>query len=331
MNIRSGDRNTFRIGGRAPVLSACIAIACGFLLAPTSRAAEPSLPVAPDSAVQQSTFSTPEAAADALVSAAGKFDVAAMVAILGTDGEDLVVTDDPVQDRNQAADFAAQARVKSRVVRDPGSPRVATLIIGAEDWPMPIPIVEEGGKWRFDSAAGRTEVLYRRIGRNELDAIEACRNYVDAQQEYALQRHDGSAVNQYAQRIISTPGRQDGLVWRDADGTFHGPIAEGLARAIAEGYTDRYDPIHGYYFKILKGQGPAAPLGEMDYVVKGVMIGGFALVAAPAEYEVTGVKTFIVSNTGVVYEKDLGPTTEEQFRAMERFNPDSSWQPVASP
>jgi hypothetical protein len=328
MDIRQDDQKPFRIGRWSLAPAACIAIACGFLPAPDSRAAGQPLAVAPTSAVRQSTFSTPEQAAEALISAAGNFDVAAMVAILGTDGEDLVVTDDPVQDRNQAADFAAQARMKSRVVRDPASPRVATLIVGAEDWPMPIPIVEEGGRWRFDTAAGRTEILYRRIGRNELDAIESCHTYVDAQREYALQRHDGSLVNQYAQRIISTPGKQDGLVWRDADGTYHGPIAEELAQVLAEGYTDRNDPVHGYYFKILKGQGPAAPLGEMDFVIEGVMIGGFALVAAPAEYEVTGVKTFMVSNTGVVYEKDLGPTTEQQFRAMERFNPDSSWKPV---
>jgi len=138
-------------------------------------------------------------------------------------------------------------------------------------------------------------------------------------------------VNQYAQRIISTPGRQDGLAWQAPDGTWQGPVGEAIARVIAEGYidTERYDPYHGYYFKVLKGQGPAAPLGEMDFVVKGVMIGGFALVAAPAEYEVTGVKTFIVSHDGVVYEKDLGPDTLDQARVMDRFNPDPTWDPVA--
>jgi len=331
MKINSANCTSFRFGRGASRIGFCIAMACGLLLSPVLRAAETSLAVPPASAVKQTTFKTPEQASEALILAAGQFDVAAMVAMLGTDGEDLVVTDDPVQDRNNASDFAEQARIKTRVLRDSADPRVATLVVGAEDWPMPIPIVEEGGRWRFDSAAGRTEILYRRIGRNELDAIESCHRYVAAQHEYALQRHDGSMVNQYAQRIISTPGKQDGLVWRDAEGSLHGPISEGLARILAEGYTKQYDPVHGYYFKILKGQGPAAPLGEMDYVVKGVMIGGFALVAAPAEYEVTGVKTFMVSNDGVVYEKDFGAATLEQFREMELFNPDSSWEPVASP
>jgi Protein of unknown function (DUF2950) len=331
MKINSGNCTSFRVGSRASRLGFCVAIACGFLLSPALRAAETSLAVPPASAVQQMTFKTPEEASEALIHAAGQFDVAVLIAILGTEGEDLVASGDPVQDQNQAAAFAEQARVKTRVLHDSADPRVATLVVGAEDWPMPIPIVEKGGQWRFDSAAGRTEILYRRIGRNELDAIESCHGYVAAQHEYALQRHEGSMVNQYAQRIISTPGKQDGLVWRDAGGAPQGPMAEGLARVIAEGYTERYDPYHGYYFKILKGQGPAAPLGELDYVVEGVMIGGFALVAAPAEYEVTGVKTFIVSNDGVVYEKDFGAATLEQFRKMELFNPDSSWEPVASP
>jgi hypothetical protein len=279
----------------------------------------------------QRTFPSARAAADALVSAAEKFDVEALKEILGPDGIDLVETEDAVADRNQAAAFAAKAREKLAVEPDPKDPKKATLVIGTDEWPVPIPVVEVGGTWRFDSEAGREEVLYRRVGRNELDAIAASRRYVEAQHEYATKRHDGSRVNQYAQHIISTPGRQDGLVWRNADGTPGGPIAEGLARAIAEGYRDKYEPYHGYYFKILKGQGPHAQLGELDFVVQGAMIGGFALVAAPAEYEVTGVKTFIVSHDGVVYEKDLGPDTQEAFRAMERFDPDESWSPVTEP
>ena len=155
-----------------------------------------------------------------------------------------------------------------------------------------------------------------------------CAGYVEAQIEYASEKRDGAKVNQYAQHIIATPGKQDGLAWQAADGTWEGPVGEGIARAIAEGYTDRYEPFHGYFFKVLKGQGPAAPLGEIDFVVNGAMIGGFALVAAPAEYGVTGVKTFIVSHGGIIYEKDLGPETLDQFRAMELFNPDSTWTPV---
>jgi len=151
---------------------------------------------------------------------------------------------------------------------------------------------------------------------------------VEAQQEYASERRGGAMLNQYAQRMISTPGKQDGLAWKDPDGTWQGPVGEVIAGFISEGYTDRYEPFHGYYFKVLKAQGPAAPLGQMDFVVGGAMIGGFALVAAPADYRVSGVKTFIVSHDGVVYEKDLGPKTVDQFGAMKRYNPDSTWQPV---
>jgi hypothetical protein len=193
---------------------------------------------------------------------------------------------------------------------------------------MPIPIVKAGSLWRFDTVAGRKEILLRRIGRNELDAIQVCRGYVEAQHEYAAKKRDGARVNQYAQKIVSTPGKQNGLAWKNADGTWDGPVGENIARAIEQGYTDKAEPYHGYYFKVLKGQGPAAPLGEMDFVVQGAMIGGFALVAAPADYEKTGIKTFIVSHDGVVWEKDLGPKTIEAFKAIERFNPEKSWDPV---
>jgi hypothetical protein len=301
----------------------CSGIACAALLSAASWAAEP--------VVEQKTFATPEAAAEALIAAAEQFDVPALTEILGPDGVDLVVTDDPVLDKNQATAFAAQAREKTQVVRDPKSPKRATLVTGDEDWPMPVPLVRKGDAWRFDSKAGRQEVLYRRIGTNELDAIDVCLGYVEAQHEYASEKRDGALVNQYAQRVISTPGKQDGLAWQAPDGSWEGPVAEDIARFISEGYRKRYDPFHGYYFKVLKGQGPAAPMGEMDFVVKGVMIGGFALVAAPANYRVTGVKTFIVSHTGIVYEKDLGPSTLDQFRLMERYNPDPTWSPVPEP
>jgi len=164
-----------------------------------------------------------------------------------------------------------------------------------------------------------------------LDAIDVCIGYVEAQHEYASQKHDGSTVNQYAQRIISTPGKQDGLAWKTPDGTWAGPVGEDIAKVIAEGYSQRSEPFHGYYFKTLKGQGPAAPMGEMSFVVNGVMIGGFALVAAPATYRVTGVKTFIVSHTGIVYQKDLGPSTLDQFHLLEQYNPDKTWTPVEAP
>ncbi len=273
-------------------------------------------------------FNTPQQAADALIDAAEKFDVAELAYIFGPDGEDVVFSGEFAQDRQHAANFVAEAHEKKSVSVDPKTGNRAFLLVGNEDWPFPVPLVKKSDKWSFDSKAGRQELLYRRIGANELDAIQICHGYVEAQHEYALQPQEGYDVNQYAQRIVSTPGKQNGLAWQNADGTWAGPIGEKIARAIEQGYTLGADPYHGYFFKILKGQGAAAPLGEMDFLVKGVMIGGFALVAAPAEYGVTGVRTFIVSQDGVVYDKDFGPKTLDEFKKMERFNPDSSWIPV---
>jgi Protein of unknown function (DUF2950) len=253
-----------------------------------------------------------------------------LLQILGQGGEDLVASGDPVQDKNRAASFVAKAREKTALITDQRNKALATLTVGDDDWPFPIPIIKRGGKWYFDSKAGRDEILKRRIGENELDAITICRGFDEAQQEYALTCHDESCVNQYAQKIISTPGKRDGLAWQNPDGTWGGPVGEGVAKAIAQGYTDRTEPYHGYFFRVLKGQGPAARLGQLDYVVKGnddngVMIGGFALVAWPAEYRVTGVQTFIVSYDGVVYQKDFGPDTSKIAAAMERYNPDKTW------
>jgi len=274
------------------------------------------------------TFDSPERAADALVAAAAKYDVNALEQMFGPEFKNVVLSGESAQDRQRAAEFVAKAEEKKQVSIDPKTRTRAFLLVGNDDWPFPIPIVKRGTKWSFDTAAGRQEILYRRIGANELDAIAISRGYVEAQHEYALKPRNGYEVNQYAQRIISTPGTQDGLAWQNADGTWGGPVGEKVAKAIAQGYSSG-EPYHGYFFKVLKGQGPAAPLGQMNFVVNGVMIGGFALAAAPAEYGKTGVKTFIVSNDGVVYEKDLGPTTREQFMKMERFNPDLTWKPVA--
>jgi len=274
------------------------------------------------------TFDTPQKAAEALVNAAEKFDVGALTTIFGPGGEGIVFTGEFPQDRQRAVDFAAEAREKESVSVDPKTGNRAFLLVGNEDWPFPVPIVKNGTRWAFDAAAGRKELLYRRIGSNELDAIEVCHGYVEAQYEFAFRQRNEYEVNQYAQRIISTPGQSDGLAWQNSNGAWEGPIGEKIAEAIQQGYSPDVAPYHGYFFKILKGQGPAAPLGEMDYVVKGAMIGGFALVAAPAEYAVTGVKTFVVSQDGVVYEKDFGPATLQEFAKMERFNPDKSWTPV---
>ena len=272
-------------------------------------------------------FATPQDAASTLIDATEKYDEPALKEIFGPDDWDLIHTSEPARDKEVAIAFAAQARAKMKVDLNKAKTR-ATLIIGGEDWPFPIPIVKVGKSWYFDTKAGREELLLRRVGRNELDAIEICRGYVEAQNDYALLKHGNSGVNQYAQRIISTEGEQDGLAWKNSDGTWGGPIGEKIAAAIARGYTNRNEPYHGYFFKVLKGQGPAAPLGELDYVIKGVMIGGFALIASPAQYRNTGVKTFMVSQDGVVYQKDLGPKTLELFQSIDRFNPDRSWTPV---
>ena len=274
------------------------------------------------------TFDSPERAADALVAAAAKYDLNALQQMFGPEFNNVVLSGESAQDRERAAEFVAKAEEKKKVSIDPKSRARAFLLVGNDDWPFPIPIVKRGTKWSFDTAAGKREIIYRRVGANELDAIAICNGYVEAQHEYALKPRNGYDVNQYAQRIISTPGTQDGLAWQNADGTWDGPVGEKVARAITQGYSSG-EPYHGYFFKVLKGQGPAAPLGQMDFVVKGAMIGGFALAAAPAEYGKTGVKTFIVSHDGVVYEKDLGPTTLDQFMKMERFNPDMTWKPVA--
>jgi hypothetical protein len=273
-------------------------------------------------------FASAQEAANSLIAAAEKFDEKNLEAILGPNSYDIIHTGESVRDREMATEFAAQARSKQSLSKDPHNAGRMILNVGNDEWPFPIPIVKFGSKWYFDAKEGRQEILFRRVGRNELDAIEICHGYVEAQHEYALLKHGESGVNQYAQRIISTPGSQDGLAWQNSDGSWDGPIGENVAKAIARGYTSRLEPYRGYFFQVLKGQGPAAPLGELDYVVKGVMIGGFALIAVPAQYRVTGVKTFMVSQDGVVYQKDLGPTTLEIAKRIDRFNPDSSWTPV---
>jgi len=279
---------------------------------------------------KQKAFDTPEQAAATLIEATASFEVVALKEILGPDCDDIIASEDPVMDKQRALAFVAKAKEKQTIEIDPKNPNLAILSVGEDAFPLPIPIVKHKGKWSFDTKAGVGEILLRRIGANELDAIAICQGFCEAQHEYARKKHDDSKVNQYAQRIISTPGKQDGLAWKNAAGAWEGPVGEGVAKALEQGYTeqDKPQPYHGYFFKVLKGQGPAAPLGELDFVVDGAMIGGFALAAAPADYQVTGVKTFIVSHTGVVYEKDLGPKTLELFQKLDRFNPDKSWQPT---
>jgi hypothetical protein len=318
-----------RFGNLSPVGAVAYAFLCAsaLLAAQQSQTAKASPPATP-AATAVKSFASAQQAADSLIDAAAKFDVAALIQMFGPGGDSVVFSGEFAQDRKHAADFVTEAREKKSVSIDPKTGNRAFLLVGNEDWPFPVPIVKSGDTWSFDAKAGQQELLYRRIGANELDAIAICHGYVEAQYDYAFRKRQGYDVNQYAQLIISTPGTQDGLAWQETDGTWAGPIGEKIARAIEQGYTMSADPYHGYFFKILKGQGPDAPLGEMDYMVKGVMIGGFALVATPAEYAVTGVRSYIVSQDGVVYEKDLGPKSIDEFEKMERFNPDKSWAPV---
>ena len=276
-------------------------------------------------------FASPEEAAAELVQAAKNYDVPALLRILGPDAKDLVSSEDPINDKKRSVEFATLARQKDWISMDRKDPNRAALLVGNDDWPLPIPIVKRNGSWYYDSKTGREEILFRRIGQNELDAILVCRGFVEAQEEYASEKHDGSELNQYAQRIISTPGKRDGLAWQTADGTWGGPVGERVAKALEEGYAPGRPPFHGYYFKVLKGQGPAAPLGQLDFVVEGAMIGGFALAAAPAQYRVTGVQTFMVGHDGIVYQKDLGPDTSAIFSKIVRYNPDLTWHRTDEP
>jgi Protein of unknown function (DUF2950) len=304
-------------------------LALFFALTALSHATAQSNGTAAVAETVQTSFATPKLAAEALIQAAANYDVPALMGMLGPAGKDIVSSADAVRDKNNAASFAAEAHEKTEVVVDSKNPHRAVLSVGNEGWPLPIPIVKKEGKWYFNTKAGLKEILYRRIGTNELDAITICRGYVEAQEDYAEQIHDNSGVNQYAQRIISTPGKQDGLVWQNPDGSWGGPIGEAIAKDLVEGDAGKGKPFHGYYFKVLKGQGPDAPLGKLNYMIEGAMIGGFALVAAPADYRVTGVKTFMVSYNGVVYENDLGPDSLSIVKDMELYNPDKTWHPTS--
>ena len=312
------------VGVSISLFVAVIALSCA--QTGLAQAIQQSSQTAAASQPVQTSFHTPKLAADALIQAAATYDVAALMGMFGPDGKDIVSSADVARDKSNAASFAAAAHEKTEVTLDRKNPNRAILSVGNEEWPLPIPIVKKAGNWYFDSKVGVKEILYRRIGTNELDAITICRGYVEAQNDYAEQIHDDSGVNQYAQRIISTPGKQDGLAWKNTDGSWGGPVGEAVAKNLVEGDASQGKPFHGYYFKVLKGQGPDAPLGKLDYVIEGAMIGGFALVAVPADYRVTGVKTFMVSYNGVVYQKDLGSDSLDLVKSMELYNPDKTWQ-----
>jgi hypothetical protein len=276
----------------------------------------------------QQSFKTPEDAMEALVSATKDNWPKGVVAVLGPDGADIVSSGDEVADEAMRQKFLGVYDAKHQVTKE-GDDKVV-VIIGPEDFPFPIPLARKDGAWQFDTTAGRVEILYRRIGRNELDTIQSCLAYVDAQNEYAQKDQTGVGVATYAQRIVSTPGKKDGLYWPAAQGEDPSPLGELVAQATVQGYAfgGNRSAFHGYYFKILTEQGPAASGGELDYVVRGKMIGGFALVAYPAEYRNSGVMTFIVNHAGVVFQKDLGERTARLAERMTSFNPDQSWEKV---
>jgi hypothetical protein len=284
------------------------------------------LATAADARTQQS-YKTADAAAAALVSAVKANSDKLMLSILGAEGAQVISSGDATEDARVRNQFVAAYETKHSIKQEGDK---ATLIVGEKDFPFPIPLVRTRGAWTFDTVAGREEVLVRRIGRNELDAIQASLAYYDAQNEYAEKDRTGSGIRTYAQRIASQPGKKDGLYWPTAQGGEESPLGALVANAASDGYKvgEGRAPFHGYYYKILTRQGAAAKGGELDYVVNGKMIGGFALVAWPASYGVSGIKTFVVSHNGVVYEKDLGPRTARIAERMASFDPGAGWETV---
>jgi hypothetical protein len=278
--------------------------------------------------VPQKDFGSAEEAAQALVAAAKSDDTDALLEVLGKDAEPVVSSGDPVQDKNSREQFLqgyAAAHTFDTSVAD-----ATTLEVGTDKWPFPFPIVHHEGRWKFDSAAGMEEIINRRVGANELSTIQSCLAFVDAQREYYVRNIEKDSLLQYAQKLVSTTGRKDGLYWQAAADEAPSPLGEAFAQARSEGYfkegVTKSTPFHGYVYRLLKAQGPNAKGGAYDYVVQGKMIGGFALIASPAEYGTSGVMTFVVNHDGVVFSKDLGPDTVKAALAIETFDPDESWK-----
>jgi hypothetical protein len=276
------------------------------------------LPLAAQAAPGQKTFAKSSEAATALIAAIRSGDQTQLLAILGPDSKDLIDSGDPVK----------MYDAKHSLVTE--SPGYRTLVVGTSNWPLPIPIVRDGLVWYFDSSRGREEILNRRIGQNELGAIAVCEGYYRAQKEYAARGHDGLPAGIYAQKLSSTPGKQDGLYWPVAAGKKPSPLGPAIAASEAEGYTTSAadEPYHGYLYKLLKAQGPDAPGGAKSYLENGKLSGGFALLAYPANYGAGGIMTFLVGKDGVIYQKDLGDDTENEAKKITAYNPDSSWTPV---
>ena len=275
----------------------------------------------------QRNFTSPEQAVTALIEAIRLNDQKALVAILGPDAKEFVHSGDPVQDERRWGQFMKAFDEMNKLEME-GSDRTI-LHVGKQEWPLPIPIVKRGGKWFFDTAAGKEEILNRRIGRNELNVIEVVRAYADAQREYASKDRDGDGVLEFAQRFASGQGAKDGLFWDAKEGqemSPFGPLAATAAKAGSEKKGSSPVPYHGYYFKVLKAQGKNAKGGAYDYVVNDNMIFGFALLAYPAQYRSSGIMTFMVNQEGIVYQKDLGKNTAQITEAIREYNPDKTWK-----
>jgi len=296
---------------------------------PEAPAAAPSAPPAKSTVLQPTRFGSPEEAMRAFVAAVRGGDTKTMLSILGSDGRTLVTSGDEVADKQTRERFLQAYDTANKLVAN-GNTVIAR--IGADDWPFPIPLVKDNERWRFDVRRGREEIIARRIGRNELYTIQTCLAYVDAQREYYAEDRNGDGILEYAQKFASTAGKQDGLYWSTPPDEPPSPLGDLVVRARAEGYRRAEGggptPFHGYLYRILTAQGPAAPGGDYDYVAAGHMIGGFALVAFPAQYGVSGVMSFIVNHDGVVYQKDLGPNTYSVASGMRKFNPDRTWTKV---
>lgn len=271
------------------------------------------------------TFDSPEAAVQALIDATSRNDSAELTAVLGSNGQGILTSGDASQDQAERREFAQLASARHRLERSAMKAGTMILLVGDQAWPFPVPLVSAGEHWHFDPALGSLELRARRVGANELDAIEICAGYVEAQQAYAAERRSGAATMEYAKTIVSSPGQKDGLYQPGASPQL---VPEGFADAAVETPGHRAKPYHGYYFRVLREQGPSAPGGPHKYVAGKFMIGGFALAAWPAEYGVSGVHTFIVNQDGLVYEKDLGLQTSNLAPAILRYDPDSSWNPV---
>jgi hypothetical protein len=328
----------FRTNAKAslmPIVAAAL-IGAAVAVLPLVGAAPALAQAAPGTAkpkIEPQSFTTAADAAKALVDAAKAQDKAALQRILGSDSDDIVNSGDEVADRRAMEQFAQAAAVATNLVEE-GDARVV-LVIGAQSWPMPIPIVKGAAGWAFDAAAGRDEILNRRIGENELTTIEVMRAYVEAQKQYAEIDREGDGIKKYARRIMSRPGKRDGLYWEVKPGEEPSPLGELVAEAEALGYTHRRRqpgqarrPYFGYFYRLLTKQGPAAPGGRYDYIVNNHMIAGFAMVAYPAQWGSSGIMTFIVSHQGTVHQKNLGARTAEIAAAMTEYNPDPTWEAV---